>query len=224
MCSGLEGFEELCSSNWQVSFILCMCSSGLQGFLGPNHQVVFGRFVCTCRASKDSGALAIGYYMFSVSCVRGSRDYICGSSCQVSCVFVCSLRASRDTWSPTVRNCLFVLFVLAMPREIRVLQLSGIICFHFHVFWARGSMRLNLSSIICFLYARFGSPWIPGLQPSGIVCSFCLFSSCIEGLGCSSCWALYVLCFICSGPRDFVAPAVRDYEFLVCSLRASIDS
>ena len=150
---------------------------------------------------RDSWAPAVGYCVFFL-CVnfgtpRDSQGFL-GSSCRVLCVlFVCQFRdfqglpgiaelqlsgilcsfclsvsglpgTPRDFWAPAVGYCVFFLFVnLFVLRDSQGFLGS--------------SCRVLCVLFVCQFTCSQGFPGIPGLQLSGIVCSFCLSISGLPG-------------------------------------------
>jgi hypothetical protein len=152
-----------------------------QGFLGSSCRVLCVLFVCQFKVLRDSQGFL-------------------GSRCRVLCVlFVCQFTCSqglpgipRDSWAPAVGYCVFFLSVnLPFLRDSQGFLGS--------------SCRVLCVLFVCQFTWSQGFPGIPGLQLSGIVCSFCLSIRLFSGI-----------------PRDSWAPAVGYCVlFFVCQFTCS---
>jgi hypothetical protein len=166
-----------------VVWSLCLSISGLTGRSGSSCWVMSDLLVCQFRASGDTLALVVGYYLgfWSVSCLPQGHS---GSSCQVLFGFlVCQFRASWDTLAPAVWYCLVFWCLNFGPQGALGLQPSGIVCF---------SLSVN--------FEPQGTVW---LQLPGIVWSFCVSISGLREHSGYNCWVLSAI-FVCSFCLSFL--------------------
>ena len=82
-------------------------------------------FVCEFRASRDSGAPAVGYCLVFFTVNFRPLDSGGSSSQVLSSLFVCLFRASRESGAPAVRYCLSFLSTLFVGLLLEIIDMGG---------------------------------------------------------------------------------------------------